>query len=86
MNLTAFSSYILLEYLNPMKAFKAVEVRKQCEFVVTDIRNLSAEDAKREMKDKKQKAEFVLPDVLPSLNFDLEAEAKGLKQTRFDEF
>lgn len=62
-----------------VKRFKSVEVTRYKEFVVTDIQTFSKEDAKREMKNKKELSEFTLPDVLPSLNFDLEAETKDFE-------
>ena len=85
-NLAAFSSYILLDYRNPMKGMKSMDVTKHNEFVVTDVQSLSKEDAKREMKDKSQTSDFVLPDILPALDFDLAEETKNLKQTKFDEY
>lgn len=56
------------------------------EFVVTDFSNMTKEDAHREMKDKSETSDFVLPNVLPALPFDVETETKELKQTRFKEY
>lgn len=84
--LISFTSFIQMDYYSVAKGFKAVEVTEYNEFVVTDIKTLSKEDAKREMKNKEQLSEFVLPDVLPSLNFDLDEESKDLKSTKFDEY
>lgn len=56
------------------------------EFVVTDFSNLTKEDAHHEMKNKSETSDFILPKVLPALPFDVEAETKDLKQTRFTEY
>ena len=85
-NMLAFSSYIMMDYRNPMKGLKSMEVTKHNEFVVTQVECLSKADAKREMKDKSQTSDFILPDILPALNFDLVEETKNLKQTKFDEY
>ena len=85
-NMLAYNSYIMMDYRNPMKGLKSMEVTKHNEFVVTNVECLSKADAKREMKDKSQTSDFVLPDILPALNFDLVEETKNLKQTKFDEY
>lgn len=85
-NIKSFSSYIQMDCLLATKGFKAVEVTMRNEFVVTDIHSLSKEDAKREMKNKKRVSVFVMPDILPALNFDLEAETRELKPTDFCEY
>lgn len=84
--LVSFTGFVQMDYLIAVKGFKAVGVTRYNEFVVTDIQTLSREDAKREMKNKEQLSEFTLPDVLPSLNFDLETEVQGFKITKFDEY
>lgn len=84
--LVSFTGFIQMYYPIAVKGFKSVEVTTYNEFVVTDIQTLSKEDAKREMKNKDELSEFTLPDVLPSLNFDLEAETKDLKRTKFNEY
>lgn len=83
--LVSYTGFIQMDYPIAVKGFKNVEVTRYNEFVVTDIQTLSKEDAKREMKNKEQLSEFTLPDVLPTLNFDLEAEIVDMKRTKFDE-
>lgn len=84
--LVSFTGFIELDCLLAAKGFKRVNVTKYNEFVVTEIQTLSKEEAKREMKNKEELSEFTLPDVLPSLNFDLESETKDLKRTKFNEY
>lgn len=84
--LVSFTGFIELDCLLAAKGFKRVNITKYNEFVVTEIQTLSKKEAKREMKNKEQLSEFTLPDVLPLLNFDLEAEIQDLKRTKFDEY
>lgn len=53
------------------------------DFVVTDVQTLTKEQAQTEMKDKKETADFTLPDCLPAIPYDVAKETEGLLKKSF---
>ncbi len=84
--LVSHHSYVDFTYRNPVKKFKGMDVMMNSELMVTAIRSMNKQEAKSEMKDKKETRDFTMPDLLPMPPFNLEAELQGLKPTKFDEY
>lgn len=78
--------YTDFTYKNPMKLMKKMDVMMSSELAVTGICALTKDEAKAEMKNKKETREFTMPNVLPNLGVNLEVELQGLKPTHFDEY
>ena len=53
------------------------------DFVTTDVKTMTKEEAKAEMKDHSETDQFTLPDCLPAIPYDVAAETKDLLKKSF---
>ena len=67
----------------PLPGKDAIETEEMNDFVVTDVKCLTKEQAQTEMKDKKETADFVLPNCLPAIPYDVDKETEGLLKKNF---
>lgn len=68
---------------SPLPGKKAIATEEMNDFVVTDVKTLTKEQAETEMKDKKETADFTLPDCLPAIPYDVAKETEGLLKKSF---
>lgn len=53
------------------------------DFVTTDVKTMTKEEAKAEMKDHSETDQFTMPDCLPAIPYDVAAETKDLLKKSF---
>lgn len=53
------------------------------DFVTTDVKTMTKEEAKAEMKNHSETDQFTLPDCLPAIPYDVAAETKDLLKKSF---
>lgn len=81
-SLVSFRSVYNYDY-SPLPGKKPIAAEEMRDFVVTDVVSLSGEQAKTELKDKTETADFTLPDCLPPLPYDVAKETKDLLKKKF---
>lgn len=81
-SLLAFRSIYNYDYM-PLPGKKFIASEEMKDFVVTEVLPLSSEQAKAELKDKSETADFTLPDCLPPLPYDVAKETKDLLKKKF---
>lgn len=62
---------------------KPIAAEELSDYVVTGVQTLSKEEATAELKNKSETSDFILPDCLPYIPYDVAKETQGLLQKKF---
>ena len=67
----------------PLPTKEPIATEEINDFVTTDVKTMTKEEAKAEMKDHSETDQFDLPDCLPAIPYDVAAETKDLLKKSF---
>ncbi len=60
-----------------------IKCKELRDFVTTEVTTMDKATAEKEMKDKSETADFDLPNCLPSINYNVSQQTKGLEKRKF---